>query len=132
MKKILPIIALAFYAMACAPPKMANENNIQKNVNQHDENVGRDKQIAPGTCSLIITGCIVISKDDSYKLKGKVQSVIAYGAGFNLTFSKNDEITILVSKSQAQSIKNMEKISCNILKKEGRYESAVLELTKVN
>ncbi|MDQ2178619.1 hypothetical protein [Marinifilum sp. D714] len=132
MKKILPIIALAIYAMACAPPKMANENNVPKNINQHDKNVDRDKQVAPGTCSLIITDCIVISKDGSYKLKGKVQSVIAYGAGFNRTLSKNDEITILISKSQAQSIKNMEKISCNILRKEGRYESAVLELNKVN
>ena len=132
MKKILPIIAVIFYTMSCAPPKMVNENSTKKNEKKLDVNINQEKRIAPGTCSLIITDCVVLSKDTPLKIKGKVQSIIAYGAGFNSTFSKNEELEILISNTQAQSLKDKKEISCSILKKEGRYETTILELIKVN
>ncbi|MPQ46242.1 hypothetical protein GCQ56_04395 [Marinifilum sp. N1E240] len=131
MKKILPFIALALFTMSCAPPNKVNKTKAPKPVAQHDIYVDGDKQIAPGTCSLIVTDCRIESKDDSYKLLGKVQSIKAYGAAFNQTLSKNDEIVIHISKSQVELLEDKNNISCIILMKEGRYEPAFFELIKV-
>ena len=132
MKKILPIVALLTMCLGCAPPNKTSKVNSNSPSPQQIEKVASNQPISPGTCSLIVTDCKIISENGSYKLKGKVHSIIAYGAGFNRAFSKNEELEIRISKSQSESLKNNEKISCNILRKEGRYEPAVLELIKIN
>jgi len=131
MKKILPFIALALFTMSCAPPNKVSKTKAPKPNTQHDINVDGDKQIAPGTCSLIVTDCSIESNEDSYKLKGKVHSIKAYGAAFNKTLSKNEEIVIHISKSQVQLLEDKNKIACIILMKEGRNEPAFFELIKI-
>ncbi|MGQ1911653.1 hypothetical protein ACT3CE_17970 [Marinifilum sp. RC60d5] len=128
MKKFLPIAVLLLLCFGCAPPKKVNEKSTSSLSPKQEKELTLDKQFAPGTCSLLISEYEVISEDNQLWLKGNVDKLNGYGAGFNEVIQKNQVIKIRISKEQSEKIDNTKTLSCIILSIKKMNQSSTFEL----
>lgn len=112
MKHFLPLIAILGLSIACAPPNKISQVEKTSGSSQKEKRIHIEKQIAPGTCSLTLTECQLISENDKQWLLGKVISINAYGAGFSSVFEKNQSIKIRITEQQLIHLRAEKIISC--------------------
>lgn len=112
MKHFLPLITILGLSIACAPPNKISQVEKTSGSNQKEKRIHIEKQIAPGTCSLTLDECQLISENDKYWLLGKVISIKAYGAGFSSVFEKNQSVKIKITEQQLIHLKTEKIISC--------------------
>ena len=128
MKHFLPLIAILGLTLACAPPnKLASTEKTQDSI-QKEKRIPVEKQIAPGTCSLVISDFKFLSENNKFLLNGKVISIKAYGAGFTSTFEKEQSIQIKITKQQFINLKSAKSISCLISSIEGVHNTPLYKL----
>ena len=114
MKHFLPFIAILGLCLACAPPnKLASIGKKQDSI-QKEKKIHIEKQIAPGTCSLNLKNCEIISEDENQWITGEISSIKAYGAGFTSTFEKGQKIKIGITEKQANHLNSEQTLSCLI------------------
>jgi hypothetical protein len=119
MKHFLPLIAILGLSLACAPPnKLASIEKTQDSV-QKEKRIHIEKQIAPGTCSLTLAECQIISENNNQWLVGNVISINAYGAGFLSVFEKKQTVRIRITEQQSINLKAEKTISCLLSSIEG-------------
>nr|WP_320118706.1 hypothetical protein [uncultured Marinifilum sp.] len=114
MKKFLPITVLLLLCFGCAPPKKVSEKSTSSRSPKLEKELTLDKQFAPGTCSLLISEYDIFSENNHLWLKGTVDKLNGYGAGFNEVIQKNQIIKIRISKKQSEKIDKSKKLSCII------------------
>lgn len=128
MKQLLSIIAILGFTFACAPPNKISQVGKKHDSNQKEKKIHLEKQIAPGTCSLTIAKCKLISENSKHWLIGKVVSINAYGAGFSSSFGKEQSIQIKITEQQLINLKSEETISCLISSMEGLNNTPLYKL----
>lgn len=112
MKHFLPLLAILGLSLACTAPKQLISIEKTQDSIQKEKRIHIEKQIAPGTCSLTLDECQLISENDKYWLLGKVISINAYGAGFSSVFEKNQSVKIKITEQQLIHLKTEKIISC--------------------
>lgn len=131
MKYFTPIIAILGLTLSCAPPGKLSKQKAPESEVQQEKPIHKDKQIAPGTCSLTITNCKIVKENGKSFLTAKVKSVSAYGAGFLTVFEKNQEIRISITKRQHGKIKDEKSMSCVISNLDGRSSAMQFALENI-
>lgn len=112
MKHFLPLLAILGLSLACTAPKQLISIEKTQDSIQKEKRIHIEKQIAPGTCSLTLDECQLISENDKYWLLGIVISINAYGAGFSSVFEKNQSVKIKITEQQLIHLKTEKIISC--------------------
>lgn len=112
MKHFLPFIAILGLSFACAPPNKLNSIEKTQDSIQKEKPIHAEKQIAPGTCSLNLAECQIISENNNQWLVGKVISINAYGAGFLSVFEESQTIKIKITEQQSINLQAKKTISC--------------------
>ncbi|WP_320019642.1 hypothetical protein [Labilibaculum manganireducens] len=128
MKHFLPLIAILGLTLACAPPNKISQAEKTSGSNQKEKPIHLEKQIAPGTCSLIISDFKFLSENNKFLLNGKVISIKAYGAGFTSTFEREQSIQIKITEQQFMNLKSAKSISCLISCIEGVHNTPLYKL----
>ena len=114
MKKFLPFIVLLAFTLACSSQRKVSDSNTTPRNTTQVKKVHVDQQIAPGTCSLSIKDCKLISEKNTFWLTGKVASVSAYGAGFTEVLERDQIIKIKIDEKQYKSIDQSKLLQCTI------------------